>query len=673
VWANNSSRALIGEEGRILLYEGIVVDITERKNAIEALRESESLLRVAGHLAQVGGWSVTLPGNRVKWSEEVAAIHEMPAGFSPTVEEGIKFYAPGYRDKIAAVFTACTRDGKAFDEEMQIITAGGNTVWVRTMGVAQRDECGTIIAVKGALRDISDQKRAQEALRESEERFHKAFMSSPAPLVISEIDTGRMIEVNEQWVKMLGYTREEQIGRTSREIGIWSDPKERDLLVQRIMAEGHVKEYPVVFLSKSGQNVFALWSAESVSLAGSRVMLSMILDQTERKNAEKEKEKLQRQLLQAQKMESVGRLAGGVAHDYNNMLSVISGYTEMALEKVPPDSPLHADLSEIFEAAARSTEITRQLLAFARKQTIAPRLIDLNDTIESMLKILRRLIGEDIDLQWLPGIALPPVFLDPSQVDQILANLCVNARDAIAGVGLITIQTAIVTLDETHCQTHAGFSPGEFISLAVVDNGCGMDEETLSNIFEPFYTTKALGEGTGLGLATVYGIVKQNDGFIHVHSEVGKGSTITIYLPRHSGPIEGAVLREAKAPPGQGKTVLLVEDEPAIMRMVQAMLKRLGYHVLAAASPAQAFQLAEQHDAAIDVLLSDVVMPEMNGREVAERISRLFPKVKTIFMSGYTADVIAHRGVLEEGTRFIQKPFSARDLGVKIGRVLDEQ
>ncbi len=379
------------------------------------------------------------------------------------------------------------------------------------------------------------------------------------------------------------------------------------------------------------------------------------------------------QFQQAQKMESVGRLAGGVAHDYNNMLSVILGYTELALEKVAPAEPLHADLKEILAAARRSADITRQLLAFARKQTIAPKVLDLNETVENMLTMLRRLIGEDIDLAWLPEENGLTVKIDPSQLEQILANLCVNARDAITGVGKMTIETNTVTFDQAYCAQHAGFVPGEFVLLAVSDDGCGMDKVTLDSIFEPFFTTKDVNKGTGLGLATVYGIVKQNNGFINVYSEPGKGTTFRIYLPHHVGEAEiipARVIREILE--GQGERVLLVEDESAIREMAERMLERLGYRVLAAATPGEALRLAEEHPDEIQLLITDVVMPGMNGRELANQLHSLYPDIKILFMSGYTANVIAHQGVLEEGVQFIQKPFSLKDLGFKVRAILDQ-
>lgn len=394
------------------------------------------------------------------------------------------------------------------------------------------------------------------------------------------------------------------------------------------------------------------------------IMFGTVLDITERR-------KLEEQFRQAQKMESIGRLAGGVAHDYNNILSVILGYTELALNKVSTDDPLHTDLKEILSAARRSTDITRQLLAFARRQTVVPKLLDLNETLEAMLKMLRQLIGEDIDLAWFPRVKLWPVKMDPSQVDQILANLCINARDAIAGVGKVTIGTDNVTFDAAYCTDHTGFIPGEYILLSVSDNGCGMDKETLNKLFEPFFTTKAVGCGTGLGLATVYGIVKQNNGFIYAYSEPGTGTTFKIYLPRHAGEVgEIKVESAAEIPKGRGEIILVVEDDLSILKLIDKILKVLGYKVLAARSPNEAMVLAEEHTVALNLLITDVVMPEINGKELAKRVHTLNPNIKTLFMSGYTADVIAHRGVLEEGINFIQKPFSTQDLAAKIREVL---
>ncbi|MDO9043045.1 MAG: ATP-binding protein [Desulfocapsaceae bacterium] len=397
-----------------------------------------------------------------------------------------------------------------------------------------------------------------------------------------------------------------------------------------------------------------------------------LVDITERKLAEEEKDKLEIQFQQAQKMESVGRLAGGVAHDFNNMLGVIMGHTELALRQVDPASPLNAHLIEISKAAERSADLTRQLLAFARKQIVAPKALDLNEVVAGMLTMLQRLIGEDISLVWWPQVGLWPVRMDPSQFDQLLANLCINARDAIDDVGTITIETGHRVFDEAYCANHLGFNPGDYVRLAISDNGCGMDKEIVGHIFEPFFTTKGVGKGTGLGLATVYGVVKQNNGFVNVYSEPGQGTTFTIYLPRYVG--NGAqVQTEQPAGPAIGgqETILLVEDEPAILRMTTAMLEGLGYTVLAADSPDQAMLLAQQHAGEIGLLMSDVIMPEMNGRDLANRLLSSLPRIKVLFMSGYTADIIAHHGVLEAGGAFVQKPFSMQELATTVRKVLN--
>ncbi|MGE0084934.1 MAG: ATP-binding protein [Desulfococcaceae bacterium] len=402
-----------------------------------------------------------------------------------------------------------------------------------------------------------------------------------------------------------------------------------------------------------------------------RGVILIFSDVTQRYEAEKENQKLQNQLIQAQKMESVGRLAGGVAHDMNNMLSIIIGYAEMGMSSIPETDPLYPNMQEILRAGKKSADVVRQLLAFARKQAIDPKILNLSDAVSGMLKMLSRLIGENIDLLWKPADDLWSVKMDPAQVDQILANLVVNARDAIKDVGKITIETANAVFDEEYCRDHSGFQPGDYVMLAVSDNGCGMDKETQTNIFEPFFTTKSLGKGTGLGLATIYGIVRQNQGFVNVYSEPGKGSTFRIYIPRSSASETDAKQKSLLEPAEIGtETVLLVEDEVLLMNLCKVMVLRTGYHVLTANSPAEAMRIAKEYKGEIHLLLTDVIMPEMNGKELARHLQIIHPGLRCLFMSGYTANVIVHHGVLEKGIHFIQKPFSARELGVKIREVL---
>jgi len=518
------------------------------------------------------------------------------------------------------------------------------------------------------IREINERKRS-EALADAErERLLSAIEQTGEMIVITDSE-GTIRYVNPAFEQVTGYTRKEAIGQNPRILKSGKQGPDFYRNLWEAISGGNTFKGRMVNKRKDGT-----FFTEEATISPVRDPSGRIVNYVAVKHDITEHLLLAAQFQQAQKMESVGRLAGGVAHDYNNMLSVIIGYTELALDKVDPSDPLHADLNEIFKAAKRSTEITRQLLAFARKQTISPKVIDVNETVEGMLKMLRRLIGEDIDLAWLPEEGLWPIKIDPAQVDQILANLCVNARDAIAGVGRITIEAHTVTFDAAYCADHAGFVPGDFVLLSVSDDGCGMDKETLDSIFEPFFTTKDESLGTGLGLATVFGIVKQNNGFINVYSEPGKGTTFRIYFPRHVGKAERIRVETVKEiPPSQGETVLLVEDEPAIIKMCQMMLERLGYQVLTTGKPSEALRLAGNHAGEIHLLITDVVMPEMNGRELADELCALFPDIKTLFMSGYTANVIAHRGVLEEGVNFIQKPFSINDLSVKVRTALDQK
>jgi PAS domain S-box-containing protein len=511
------------------------------------------------------------------------------------------------------------------------------------------------------------------ALRESEERLHFLVKNSSDSLVILNAD-GSQRYVSPAAEQITGYPVAELEGRALDTL-IHPDDMQAITAAWNEAIEHPEKTVTVQYrhIHKTREWIFSEAIAQSfLHEPAINGVIASVRDITERKKAEEEKDKLQTQLTQSQKMESVGRLAGGMAHDFNNMLTVILGYTEMALDRVDHTQPLFANLQDIRKAAERSADLTQQLLAFARKQTVAPKVLDLNQVVEGMLKMLRPLIGEDIDLAWLPGKNLGLVKMDPSQVDQILANLCVNARDAIGDTGKVTIETDTVRLDTVYGMTHTDFLPGEYVLLAVSDNGCGMDAETRSHLFEPFFTTKATGKGTGLGLATVYGIVKQNNGVINVYSEPGQGATFKVYLPRHAAESDQVPWAGVAKPDARGyETILLVEDEPMILEMTALILKQQGYAVLTAATPGEAMQLAREHTGTISLLMTDVVMPEMNGRTLAKHLLAFDPDLKCLFMSGYTANVIAHHGVLDQGVHFIQKPFTVKDLAAKVREVLD--
>jgi two-component system, cell cycle sensor histidine kinase and response regulator CckA len=517
-------------------------------------------------------------------------------------------------------------------------------------------------------------KQSMSARRESEERLRLLVKNSSDCLVIFNAD-GCQRYVSPAAERISGYPVDELTGRSLNFLihpddlpqvtAAWQeavDHPERTVTIQY----RHIhKTREWVYFEAVAQSFL-----DEPAITG---IIASVRDITEHKKADEENQRLQLQLTQAQKMETVGRLAGGVAHDFNNMLGVILGYAEMAQDRLGPAHPVFADLREISKAAGRSADLTRQLLAFARKQTVAPKILDLNETVGGMINMLKRLIGENIELAWLPGPNRWLIKMDPTQIDQILANLCINARDAIGDTGKVTIETRTVAIDDTYCTLHSDCHPCDYVVLVVSDNGCGMTPEMISHLFEPFYTTKEIGQGTGLGLATVYGIVKQNQGFINVYSEPGHGSSFKIYLPRHVAGVEQSIKSDAVQPDARGdETILLVEDEPMILNMTVTMLELQGYTVLPAGSAGEAIRLAGVHTEDIHLLMTDVVMPEMNGRELAKQILALHPDIRLVFMSGYTSNVIAHHGVLDEGVQFIQKPFTKKELAAKIREVLDQ-
>ncbi|MDD4118472.1 MAG: response regulator [Kiritimatiellae bacterium] len=521
--------------------------------------------------------------------------------------------------------------------------------------------------------DILQRQKTEARLRASEERF-RSFVENANDIVFSLSPGGAFVYVSPNVEELLGYSVRELEGREFQSLVHPEDLPACLTALERVMAGDKQSGIEYRVRHRNGDWHWHMTNAAPVRNAeGQLIGLGIARDITGLKADAAERAVLQDQLVQLQKIESVGRLAGGVAHDFNNMLQVILGHVELAMERNAAGRSARDDLLEIRKAAERSSGLTRQLLAFARKQTVAPKILDLNDTIHGMLQMLRRLIGENIDLSWRPGRGLGPVRMDPSQIDQILANLCVNARDAVAGAGAIAIETTGESFTPEHCAAHPAHLPGDYIRLSVSDNGCGMDKEVLGKLFEPFFTTKPVGEGTGLGLSTVYGIVRQNHGFIDVASKPGQGTTFHVYLPRHSEAPPQAAPAPARAPAGTAReTILLVEDDPAILAISRTMLERLAYRVIGARSPDAALQLARDHAGPIHLLMTDVVMPGMNGHDLAARLLDPHPHIKRLYMSGYTADVIAHHGILDDGIHFIQKPFTLAELEAKVRETLDD-
>jgi two-component system, cell cycle sensor histidine kinase and response regulator CckA len=516
------------------------------------------------------------------------------------------------------------------------------------------------------------QRQAQAKLRDSEQFNREVIAGVREGLVVYDRDF-RYLVWNPFMEDLTGMPASEVLGKVATDVFPHVRENDVEILFRHALDGETVRSADIRFLvprtGKSGwySSVYSPHRDPHGDIVG---VIGIIRDITGRKRAQAEREELEARLLQAQKMESVGRLAGGVAHDFNNMLSVILGHSELALRQLRPSDQLYQDIDEIRKAGQRSADLTRQLLAFARKQTIQPQILDLNGTIAGMLKMLGRLIGEDIEMVWMPCDNLWHVMMDPAQLDQILVNLTVNARDAISARGRIVIQTQMLEVGHDSLP-RPGVAPGRYVLLTVSDNGCGMGPETLEHLFEPFFTTKPVGQGTGLGLATVYGIVEQNRGFILVKSEPGHGTSFEIYLPRHESNAPSLdEIDEAPAAPRGTETVLLVEDEQPLLRLTRRMLERLGYTVLTTENPRSALGLVEEYAGEIHLLLTDVVMPGLSGRELQARIGSCRPAMKSLFMSGYTADVIADQGVLIQGIHFLQKPFTLESLAAHVREAL---
>jgi PAS domain S-box-containing protein len=513
---------------------------------------------------------------------------------------------------------------------------------------------------------------ANTLLRESEEKFSKAFHLSPLMISLITFPEGRFVDVSDNFCYAVEYSREEMIGRTPLEMGLFENTSDFDSIMDLLRHKMSVLDEEVIICSRSGKYLTLFVSAEVISIAHVPHAIIVGIDITERKVADEERNKLEAQLRQSQKMESIGRLAGGVAHDFNNLLTAILGNTDLALMEIERNHPLYSSLTVVMRAAERAADLTRQLLAFSRKQIIEPEPVDLGDLIENMHKMLARLIGEDIRLEILAPRQQCLIKADPGQIEQIIVNLVINARDAMPDGGRLILEVVDQYLDDEYVRRHPYTKAGEYVMLAVSDTGCGMTAEVKQHIFEPFFTTKPLGKGTGLGLATSYGAVKQHGGSIEVYSEPGHGTTFKIYFPRlmeevarHKEPTRTEEL------PGGTETILLVEDDPGVLDFSLGVLKHLGYQVLAAASGEAALAQAEAHPAVIHLLITDVIMPGMNGRILADRLVSKRPDLRVLFSSGYTENVIVHHGVLEEGISFLGKPFTVLSLARKVRDVLD--
>ncbi len=701
LWARLAAQAVRDEAGRVAYFTVLIEDVTARKREeqlvqarLELMDEAfgctlqESLVRTLDKVEALTGSSIGF----YHFVMEDEATLTLQAWSTRTARDFCRAEGTGVHYPVAqaGVWADCIRQrGPVFHNDYRsmpgkkgmppghaevlrelVVPVFRRGKIVAALGVGNKaadytdEDVAVVTRFADLAWDLAERKLVQERLRESDARFAAAFDNAPMMMTLSRLDDGRYLSANRRFLEVSGFTAGEAMGRTSVELG-WITAEERAKLVTALREGGRVQGLELRVRTKAGKDRLVRFWGELLSVGGERCLLSIAQDVTEERAME-------RQLAQAQRLESVGRLAGGVAHDFNNMLAVIIGHADMLLRREAPGEAIREDLEEIADAARRAAVVTRQLLAFARKQTVEPRVLDLNETVEGTLKMLRRLIGEDIDLSWSPAPSLRPVRLDPSQVDQVLANLCVNARDAIAGVGRVTIRTANVDPEPAFHDAHPQLAPGPCVRLTVTDDGAGIRPEVLPLIFEPFFTTKESGRGTGLGLATVYGIVKQNGGAIEVESTPGVGTAFHLYLPAVEG-APGEAVRPAAEPAGAvggHETVLVVEDEPAVLKLCCDLLASLGYQVIPACGPAEAIRQAGRNAGRLQLLLTDVVMPDMSGRDLATMLVLGHPGLKVLFMSGYTGEAVSRHGLAGRDGVFVQKPFTREELAAKVREAL---
>jgi len=641
-------------------------DVRERKRAEQELRRTTEFLSHAQAFAHIGSWEWDIARDTVIWSAETYQIFGLsPAQGSLALEQYLALIHPDDRDTVAGAVRRTLDTGAPFEIDHRIVHSDGSIHFLHGRGGVVRDATGRPVGMTGTVLDITARKQAEEALRQANDRLETLIAS--APLAIYSTDAAGAVQTwNPAAARLFGWTASEVVGRPLPTV-----PEENGAqctgLRRRVMGGESLNGVEVVRRKKDGTPVTASLSAAPLRDAEGRVtgILTLIQDVTDVK-------RLEQQFFQAQKMEAVGRLAGGVAHDFNNLLTAILGSTDLLLESLPADHPGREEAVETRKAALRAADLTRQLLAFSRQQVLAPRVLDLNEVVANMDRMLQRLIGEDVELRTVLARDLGAVRADPGQLEQVIVNLAVNARDAMPHGGSLTIETANVALAEAYMAAHSVVEPGSYVLLAVSDTGSGMDAAVQARVFEPFFTTKPKGQGTGLGLATVYGIVKQSGGYIWLYSELGRGTTFKVYLPRIDAPVEST--RPAPVIPASlrgSEAILLVEDQEEVRKLVRRMLEGRGYRVLVAASGHEALRLAEQQAGAIHLLVTDVVMPGMSGREVALLLAPTHPTMKVLYLSGYTDESVVRHGILEPGVAFLQKPFTAETLARKVREVLD--
>jgi two-component system, cell cycle sensor histidine kinase and response regulator CckA len=659
------------EKGNAVRMIGVSSDITERKRIDQELQDALTRLKQAERIAKLGTWSWDLASRAITWSEECYRIRGLDPGQPPPDYEAMaESFSPESWRFLDRAIKQTLATAEPYDLELKVIQPDGSIIWVHSRGAAVQDGAGNVIRLQGTIQDITEKKRVADALRNSEAKFSKIFRFSPVPNCIVSSEDARFVEVNEAFERATGYRRDEAIGQTSVELGLWADLEQREAFYAELRANGFVRNFEHQFRRKDGEVGTGLLSADRFQIGAKVRLVAAIIDITDRKRAEREKADLEEQFLQVQKLEAIGRLAGGVAHDFNNLLTVINGYSDLLLNRLNSEDPMWDMIKSIHTAGERAKGLTKQLLAFSRKQTIRPAVLHLNALATDLQRVIGPLIGEDIEVVWELDPQLGQVLADPEQMHQVLLNLIVNSRDAMPDGGKVIVETANVEVSQPKAALHPNARQGRYVVLKVSDSGTGMDEKTLKNAFEPFFTTKDSGKGTGLGLSTVYGIVMQSHGWIDVETNLGVGTTFSLYFPRTDAAPSPAQAMDIVAEPEGSMTVLLVEDEEEVRAFATTVLQSQGYTVLASAGSNEAHVHAAGHEGEIHLLLTDVILRGMNGKRMSESLVTLRPNLKVLFMSGYPADVIASRGVLETGVPYLHKPFTGEEMLAGVRKVL---
>jgi len=674
IWVEVSEAPVV-ENGKTVAIVGSLTDITERKYAEQALMESRARLARAEAISHLGSWEMDIASGKCIWSDEYFRICGFePGAFEPIAERELEIIHPDDRELATQQLKITIATGEQYNVEYRIIRPDGSIRWVHSVGDVVYDGNGNPQKIVGSFLDITNRKLVTEKLRFSEERYRTIVENSVTGILIVN-DQFTFTYVNRKMCEILGYEESEIVGHKFTEfLAPESVEFVKDRYLRRQRGEAVPGDYTANVVRKSGEiRRVEINSAVVHDTGGKTRTIAQVLDITERIQAEEERRLLETQLRQAQKMEAIGRLAGGIAHDFNNILTVILGYSDLAIMSLNPDDPLYSPLQKIKDASERSAALIRKLMAFSRQQNAEPQVLDLNTHLESTKSLLEKLVGEDISMKYLPGENVRQVYIDPTQLDQVVTNLVVNARDAMPDGGLLTVETTNFVFDAEYCQKHPSYQPGNYIMIAITDTGHGMDKKTLDQVFEPFFTTKGKGQGTGLGLSTVYGIVKQNNGFVHIYSEPGQGTTVKVFFPEYFGESDNTEKIDMSSDNFRGgETILLVEDEDDVRDLAKDALEKLGYKVYDFNQPVAALEFCEKFKGDIDLMVTDIIMPEMNGKELHHRIEKIKPGLKVLYMSGYTANVIAIRGIIKSGIQFLQKPFTPISLGKRVREVLDE-